>query len=189
MPKRDNESRRDHVDPWDKELQTFRHRDLQRAVVVRGMTFEEVQKATHQDMQRYFCDNYYVEQNKALLDVYDDATHAYFIAQGKDPKNPNDAFLFHPSLRLGFVGEKDEEGNIVKTKRVKGMKKEKKPKRKKNESFNIFAGTAKELTYKCQNDGLTMDQTIKKVLEKFPDKKEKSINIWYKRARKAKKDA
>lgn len=180
-------AKRDDLPPWDKELQTFRHRDLQRAVIVRGMPFEEVVRATHQGMQKFFCENYWVTQHRELLNEYDSFIERQLIAENKTPDNPEYAHLFHPSLKLGFVGERDEEGNIVKTKRVKGMKKEKKPPRDKNTKFNIFTGTAKELTYQCQSQGKSLADTLKLVKEKFPDRAEKSINIWYKRAKKAAK--
>ena len=140
------------------------------------MPFEEMVASDFPNLNRFLWKNRNTEINTDLLDEFDEWKEAYLKGLGLSDDH------FHPALRLGYIGEKDEDGNITKVKRIKGMKK-KKRKREKT-SLGIFTGTKKALTYKCVEDGYDIPDTIKVVKENFPDAKDKSISIWYKKAKK-----
>ena len=148
--------------------------DLQRACIVRGLIFEDIGKGVW-DLQQFFIKNYVVEPNLDLLDEFDD----WRYKKSKEKGTEDEGFI-----RLGFIQEKDEDtGEIKKRKRPKYMKKTRK-KRARNKELGIFSGTKKELTFICQKEGLDLKETTAKVIEKFPDAKEKSIRIWFNKAKK-----
>lgn len=63
--------------------------------------------------------------------------------------------------------------------------KPKKPKKhieKDAEMGGLWKGTKKHLTMQCKKDGLSLEKTVSKVIAQFPEAKESSIKIWYKRA-------
>jgi len=154
--------------------QNFTVKDFKRHCIVREMPFEEVAKQDVHEM-RMFIFRHKGLIKPELLDDFDIWNEKYL----REERNLPDVY-FHPLLRMGFVGEEDEDGNI-KRKRVKGIKKAKKAKRERNE-HGIFSGTKKALTFKCAADGKTIKETIDAVLEVFSDAKEKSISIWFKKA-------
>ena len=141
---------------------------------MRGLPFEEI-GGSYYDLTGFFARNFEVEEDQTLLDKFDKWRYDRLKARGEN--NP----LF---VRLGFIQQTDEEtGEIIKRKRVKYVKK-KRPKRKRNSELGIFSGTKKELTFISQGQGLSIEETTQIVLEKFPDAKEKSIRIWWKKAAK-----
>lgn len=149
------------------------YRDLKRNCVVRGMPFDDVTNGSFPRLQVWLHHNRDAEIIPHLLDDFDDYIEA--ILKERDRED-----LIHPQLRLGFIGERDEEGNTVKLKRVKGIKK----KRKKRERTKdgIYKGTKKAYTYEGQQKGWSLKKTIRRTLAKFPDASEKSIRIWYKKS-------
>jgi len=161
-----------------REMSNFKYKDLKRGVVVRGMDFQEVVNGDYHSLTKWFVENYERTQNTNLLDQYDDWVESTI----------RDKSLIHPSLRLGYIGERDEEtGEVTKTKRPKGIKK-KRSKKERDTRFNIFKGTAKSFTYECQSNGLTLQKTLEKVFEQYPNGcSDKSVRIWFKRAEKLKK--
>jgi len=161
------------------DTQNFTVKDFKRHCIVRGMPFEEVSRQNVHEM-RIFIFKHKGNIKPELLDDFDEWTenHLRDIYKDKD-EVPPEAY-FHPLLRMGFVGEEDEEGN-VKRKRVKGINKAKKLKRTRDGN-GIFSGTKKSLTFKCASDGKSLKETIAEVLEVFEDAKEKSISIWFKKA-------
>jgi hypothetical protein len=175
--------------PAERELQHLKHKDLQRACVGRGMDFQAVVNGSIPDLQGWFCKNYDNGQNLQLLDDFDLWKDGELMKRGHVKGDP----VFHPILRLGFVGKLDEEGNIVETKkpRLKSLDKKEKPKRERIEGTKIFSGTKKALTYeltaqkeKDKSDTYTIPEIVKLVTEQFPEAKEKSIRIWIGRVRK-----
>lgn len=153
----------------------FTIRDFQRHCIVRGMPFEDLAKMDVPTMSKWLYTNTTAPIDTGLLDKYDEWKEAYL----KKERNMGDDF-FHPDLRLGFIGEKDDDGKILKRKRIKGLKK-KKEKREKTEQ-GLYQGTKKALTYLLTSQGYSLEEVIKKVKESFPDAKDKSIHIWMKKA-------
>lgn len=160
------------------EIQNMTFKDLRRACVVKGMPFDEVLQGTFPSLNKWFLQNYSNKVDTTLLDKYDD--HVESILKAK--KSPDTKFLTDPSLRLGYVGEEDEDGN-VKMKRIKGLPKRKKVKKEKT-AQGIYKGTKKALTFELALKGVSKEKTIKEVLKTFPEAQEKSIGIWYNRAMK-----
>lgn len=157
------------------QVQNFTIKDFQRNCIVRGMPFEDMLDADMGSLRVWLHHNAHNEIKPELLDEFDK------WKEGELKKSPNfDESYLHPSLRLGFMGEEDEDGN-VKKKRIKGFKKPKK-KRERTED-GIYVGTKKALTYACAKEDLSLEETVEKVTEVFPDAKAKSINIWFKRAK------
>jgi hypothetical protein len=116
--------------------------------------------------------------NVDLLDDYD-----IWVEKVMKSSKMDEAF-FHPAFRLGFVAEKDEDGNVTAVKKPRDIKKPKKGKKVKT-TDGIFSGTKKAYTYELQKSGKSKEETIKMVLAKYPDAKDKSVGIWWKRSAKA----
>lgn len=163
------------------ELQEMKHKDLKRACIVRGLEFEQVVNLSVPSLSNWFVLNYENSQNTILLDEYD----AWLMGKLKERGiNDGDA-LFHPNLRLGYHGDFNPETGEPIIKRPRGIKKLKKPKRERDEVTKLFTGTKKALTYQCQKEGKTLEETYKIVKEQFPEAVEKSMKIWYNRSKKA----
>ena len=85
-----------------------------------------------------------------------------------------------PFIRLGFIGEVDPDtGETISFKRPRKIKKDK-VRRERNEA-NLLTGTKKSLTFECFKNGISIEDTVEKVTDKFPEAVEKSIRIWYKK--------
>ena len=82
-------------------------------------------------------------------------------------------------MRLGYIGEKDEEGNIIKRKKVPGIKKSKYKKPREKDENNLVKGTKKSYTWELTKKGLNLERVIRRVQKKFPDANEKSIRLWH----------
>jgi len=173
--KRNFESR---ISDAQKELGGMNYPTLKRNCIIRGMPFEEAVDATVLKLQGWFIKNYMKPAVTDLLDQYDAWNEKALRARGLD-----DVF-FHPSLRLGYIGTQDEDGNTLTTKKIRGLKKQK-VKRDRTET-GIFSGTKKAYTYQLQAEGKTKEETITLVKEKFPEAQDKSIGIWYNKAKKGK---
>ena len=145
------------------------YKDLKRNCVARGIPFIEVPRGVPH-LSKWLYENRDNPINTDLLDDYD---------KWLEPQLPDDSSN-HPSLRLGYVGETDDDGNVTKVKRIKGLKKTKVKRERTDEG--IFAGTKKALTFQLAKEGLDKADVIEQVLEAFPDAKSKSIGIWYKKA-------
>ena len=166
----------DYSTPAQRDLSGYNFKQLKRACIVRGMDFDDVINSTVLKLQSWFLLNYYNDCDNSLLDKYDD----YFEDELRDAGAED---LIHPQLRLGYVGERDEDGNVTKVKKVRGLKKILKKRKEKN-NLGIFSGTKKALTYDLAIKGKTKEETIKLVCLQFPDAKDKSIGIWYNKAKK-----
>lgn len=158
----------------DNSLSKFKHIDLQRACIVRRLPFENIGESYY-FLASYFDDHYEDSEDIKLLDEFDKWREESLRARGDDSP------LF---IKLGFIERTDEEtGEILKRKRPKFLKK-KKIRRERNEALGIFSGTKKEATFLSQQEGKTLEETIIIVIDKFPEAKEKSIRIWWKKAAK-----
>ncbi len=163
--------------PAEKEASLFNYQNLQRACIVRGIDFMVLITLCREPLTDWFIRNYYNPIDNSRLDAFDTWREEMMLSRGKN----------EPFVRLGFIGELDHKGEVISTKKPKKFKKpKKKKKRERNESLGgLFAGTKKELTFICQREGKTLQETIKTVMKKFPDAVEKSIGIWYKKSQKA----
>ncbi len=160
----------------EKELTIMKYRDLKIACIVRGMHFEDIVEGTVPALQYYFIKNYDVKQDKALLERYVDWMAELLINKGHAVDSPLVKY------RLTTCLDEENESKINRSLKKSHVKKEKKAKRQRDDKFNIFKGTKKALTFQCALDGLTIQETITKVMAQFPDAQEKSIKIWTKTA-------
>lgn len=170
-----------NLHPADAHLEKLKYRDLQKECVIRGMSFELVAGQPIPSLASFFRSHFYEPSNTGLLDKYDDWIEGE-IKERLKLKGDDDRSLLHPSLRLGYIGEKDETGNNKK-KRVRTIIKKKKKKRERTND-NVFKGTKKALAFELQGIGKSKEEVIKQVKEEFPDANEKSIGIWFNKARK-----
>jgi hypothetical protein len=164
----------------ERELQHLKHKDLQRACVGRGIPFEDAVNFDIPALQSWFCKNFYNGQNIMFLNDYDAWKDEQLRMNGHEKGDP----VFHPSLRLGFIGSRDDAGNVSSTKkpRLKSLIGKEKPKRERLEGTKIFSGTKKAMTWELTKAKLDLKTITKRVMEKFPEAKAKSISIWHKRA-------
>ena len=155
-------------------------KDMKRNCIIRGMDWDLLIVSDINKLQSWLYHNWDNTQNTKLLDEFDEWFENKLKEAGTDDS------LIHPMLRLGYIAETDDDGNITKQKRIKGMKKgRKKEKRTKNE-FGIFSGTKKSVTFESQKQGYSLKDTIDIIFDTFPgdDIATKSIQIWYNKARK-----
>lgn len=117
--------------------------------------------------------------DKSLIDKYDDWMDKQLETIGYSKDDP----LRNSRLRLGFLGEEGENGQR-RTKRVPGIKKprEKKPPRERDE-FNLIKGTKKSYVWELTAKGFDIDRIIRRMKKKFLEANEKSINLWYRMAK------
>lgn len=173
----------------ERQLQNMKFKDLKRANVARGLSFEEASSFDILQHQSWFLRHEDNTQNIRLIDEYDDWVSEQMKLAGYPPDDP----VHHPSLRLGFVAERDSEtGEVTQTKkpRMKGVAKEKKKKAERLEGTNVMAGTKKAYTYQLTMEmskkrpgepKYKIERIIEKVMEAFPDAKPGSIKIWHKK--------
>ena len=157
------------------------YKELKREAVIRGMPFPDVVEAGVPGLIR-FIDNSTNKPDLTLIDKFDEWADKQLEACGYPPN----VSVRSPILRLGFIGEKDDDGNVIKIKKIKGLKKPKKEKRQRDEN-NLVKGTKKSLTFDYAMKGFTLERTMRRVLKQYPDASEKSMNIWYRNALRLKK--
>lgn len=152
------------------------YRDLQRKAITLGMPFPDVPVAGVMGLIDFINSPNTQEPNPELINEYDKWVLHQFDISGM----PKDDPLRSSRLRLGFIGETDEEGKVLKRKRVPGIKKSKirKPARERDE-FNLLKGTKKSYTWELTKKGYDIDRIIRRVTKKFPDANEKSIRLWH----------
>ena len=148
------------------------YKELKREAVIRGMPFPDVVEADVYRLMSYI-DNSIQKPQVELIDQFDD----WVDEQLEQAGYPKGCSIRSPRLRLGFLGEEDEVGKRV-SKRVKGIPKPKKEKRVKGTN-GLYQGTKKSFTYELTTKGFSLERVIRRVMKKFPDASEKSINIWF----------
>ena len=154
------------------------YKDLKRKAIILGMPFPDACSAGVFDLLGYI-NNSEEKPDKSLIDKYDDWMDKQLENIGYSKDNP----LRSSRLRLGFLGEEGENGQR-KIKRVPGIKKprEKKPPRERDE-FNLIKGTKKSYVWELTFKGYDIDRVIRRMKKKFPEANEKSINLWYRMAK------
>lgn len=170
--------------PADKHIVNMTLKDLKRECVIRGMHFELVISSDIPTITGWFRDHFWDKADHQRLDEFDDWFEKKLKAEKAESKEDISPY-FHPGLRLGYIAEKDEDGNTTKRKKVRTIGKKKKKKRERTEQ-GIFSGTKKAYTFELQKQGHDKGKVIEMVLEKFPDASEKSIGIWFNKAKKLK---
>lgn len=150
------------------------YKDLKRQAITLGMPYPEATGAQISDLMSYISHTNNTP-DPSLIDGYDEWLLEQFDKIGIDKDDP----IRHPQLRLGFIGEKDVEGNVIKRKRVPGIKKSLAKKPRERDSFNLLKGTKKSYTWELTDKGLTLERIIRRVQKKFPDANEKSIRLWH----------
>jgi len=163
-------------------FEKMKFKDAKRECVIRGMPFIEVLSSDITKLYTFFRDHFYDDLNHKLLDEFDDYQEAE-IKKHLEAKGEDASLLVHPSLRLGYIAEKDEDGNTTKRKRAKTVIKKLKRKRERTND-NIFKGTKKAYTFELQQKGKSKEEVTKEVMASFPDASEKSISIWYNKSKK-----
>ena len=174
-----------NLHPADGHLRNMKFKDLKRECVIRGMPFEDVIESDLLTLAGYFKEAFYDDVKHHLLDEFDDwqdeQIKKAMEARGEDPSQ-----ILHPSLRLGFIAEKDDEGNVTKRKRARTIVRKKKKKRERTKQ-GVFSGTKKALTYELEAKGLDKKTVTKMVMDQFPDASEKSISVWFNKSKKSRK--
>ena len=154
-------------------MKDMRLRDIQRECIVRGMDFELMASSSVLQLSSWLIHNFEKPRKRELLKGYDDWLNGRLREHGKDD-------LIHPMLDLGY--SQDEKTGEKKQRRIKGLRKE--VSKKERTEDGIFSGTKKALTFKLSKEGKSKQEVIELVMEQFPEAKEKSIGIWYNKAKK-----
>lgn len=153
------------------------YKNLKRNCVARGMPFIEVIGATIPTLQNWLHDNYHKPISTELLNEYDE-----FIENNLREAGAGD--IIYNQLRLGYIGDRSEDEEVLKLR----VKKEKRVRVKKERDDNGVKGTKKHLTYKLTKEGLSLTKIVGKVRKEFGEINEKSIKIWYNRAKKQERE-
>jgi len=140
-------------DAW-KKMGMMKYIDLQRNALVRGIDFSELVRCTVYTLQAWLAQNWDNPVNTEKLDEFDYWKEKFLNARGR---------VHEPFVRLGYIGRKDDNGEIITRKRLK-IKKSKK-KREKNDA-GLYTGTKKSLTHDCAIKGLSFEETVQTVFER-----------------------
>lgn len=158
----------------------FKHKDLVRACIIRGMPFEDVLESSDHVKANWHYNNYFNQTDLSLLDKYDEWVDKRIKKEVPGWKKKK--YLFDSSLKIGYVP--DQETGEKTKKRISKIKVIKR-KRERNATLNnIYSGTKKELTWRCAARGKNLEETRDIVMKEFPDANAKSIRIWWKKAEK-----
>lgn len=173
-----------------KALTKMKYLDLQAAVIMRGMDFQDVVEGDYGVLSSFFIREHNNPVDRELLEDFD----IWMDKQLEKKYEKN-----HPLRKYRRFSNIDEDENVnVKTRSLRkaDVPKKKRVKKKRNK-FNLFEGTKKAYTYLLANDlydkmgsKYTVKELMKKfsnklyseVLKKFDNASEKSVKIWAKRA-------
>lgn len=150
----------------------LKFKDLQIACIVRGMDFKDVLDRDFYGLSNWLQRNVMVKEDLSKLEEYDNWMDQELLNMGKEE-------LVHNSLRLGYIKREDEDAPVKTPK----LPKEKKAPRERD-GRGLYKGTKKSYTFDCFTRGKTLEQTLVKVKRKFPEAQDKSIRIWYNKAKK-----
>ena len=146
----------------DKFMGKLKYKDLKRECVIRGMAFDKVLRGGIPQLSNWLRNHFYDDLQHDLLNSFDDYQEG-LVRKSMEAKDQNPEDVIHPSLRLGYIAERDAEGNVIKRKRVRTLVKKRKKKRERT-GDGIFQGTKKALTFKLQQEGLEKADVIEKVM-------------------------
>lgn len=178
-----NEAALDNI--INKTLAKMTRRDKQIACVKRGLDFQLVVAYDNHQLSNWFYKNFENGEDETLVPLYDSFMDAELEKRGYKKDDP----VMAPCFRLGYNPLAELRSQVLKESAKNlddSIKKDLpniRPKREKDEQ-NIVKGTKKSLTYQLTKQGLSKDQVIKQVTEKFPEAQAKSITIWMARAKK-----
>ena len=149
------------------------YKDIKRSAIILGMPFPDATGTSIGKLLTY-VNTTHNTPDKTLIDKYDEWMDKQLENLGYDKNDP----LRSSRLRLGFLGEEDENGDR-KRKRIKGIKKpkEKKPPREKD-LFGLVKGTKKSYNWELTARGYDMERITRRMKKKFPDENDKSISLW-----------
>jgi len=167
------------------ELDNMTIRQIQRECALRGLSPRRVVKWDIPKLSSWFIEHFLDDRDPENLIEHDKAVEELIRKRNTKLGRETIPELFHPSLKLAYTGGDDNSGRKPRVPKIKGFKAPKK-KRERTEQ-GVFKGTKKALTFELAASGMEKADVIKKVLEEFPDAREKSIGIWYNKALKEKK--
>lgn len=150
------------------------YKDLQRKAIMYGMPFPDVPASGVFDLIRFINRSDNPEPNPELIKRYDEWVLKQLDLSGVPEKDP----LRNSRLRLSFIEDKDENGNVLKKRSLTLRKNEAKKPPKERDEFNLVKGTKKSYTWELTKKGYDIERIIRRVLKKFPDANDKSIRLW-----------
>jgi len=153
----------------------FTYKELKKQCILRGIEFEEATSSSFPHLSSWLLAHRFDDENKDSLYKYDLWIEKQLHEQGKD-------YLIHNSLRLSFINDGSAEPKPEETKDIKKPKK-KRVKRTKNKQ-GLFSGTKKAYTFELTLAEKPFKTILRRVLKRFPDAREKSVKIWYNKAKK-----
>lgn len=167
-------------------LQDMKHRDLQKACILRGIPSNDLVNLSHPALVNWFTQNLENTEDPNLLLQHDLWVEEQLRARGYKEGDT----LLSPWLRFSYNGdiEKMDKPKQLKPQQATQVKAPTKERAKVDESTGLRTGTKKSLTYQLTMEGLEMDEIIVGVKKQFPEADEKSIKIWAKRCKKAMND-
>lgn len=162
-----------HVERLNGIFSKMRFLDLQKECILRGMIPEEMVASDLGKLQSWLIKNWDLSQLPSRLDDFDKWRELELEKIGKGGE---------PFLRLGYIGQINEETDDFDIKKPSSIKKAT-VKRERDKDMGIFLGTKKALTFSLTKEGKSIDDIISLVTEKFPEAQEKSIKIWIKKCK------
>lgn len=156
-------------------VHSMSYKDLKRRAIALGMPFEDAAAATVGQLQSWII-NSNAKPIPKLIDDFDDWVDEQLASRGYKKNDP----LRSPMLRLGYLGETTETGE-VKVKRIKGLPRNPKTKREKD-ADGYWKGTKKAYTRELTARGFTFERIWRRVSKKFPEALEKSVKQWHRQA-------
>lgn len=162
-------------------MENMTYKDMKRRAIALGMPFPEALIASFHELA-YWVRTSPNKPDSSLIDKYDLYMDKLLEERGYAKDDPMRSY----QLNLGFISEEnvDNQKKIVR-KRIKGLEKPKKPK-KERDGRGLWKGTKKSYTYELTDRGYDFERVVRRVLKKFPDAKEKSIQQWYRQALRSK---
>lgn len=169
------------------------YRALQAACIMRGIDFDDLVNSDWGYLGSWFIKNFDNKVERQNLELFDDWMQEQLLQRGYKKNDP--VYLY----RKFSVSDDNEVTSKVRTRSLRkaDVPKKKHQKKERDKTFNIFKGTKKEYTYKLaeslfNSKGSKYEekslikkfsaQLVTKVIDKYPEAKEKSIKIWMKRA-------
>lgn len=179
------------LSPAHKALSKLTYPDLKIACITKGMEFQDIVEGDHSTLSSYFLQNYDNKSDTENLEYFDAWIDEQLELQGIAKNDPLRQY------KLSSVVDPATNDLKIRKKRVSKVvkvPKKKRVKRERNEQFNIIKGTKKEYVYtlvqklhdkgKNLNSKKIFERLLASVIEKYGDASEKSVKIWFNRAKK-----